>query len=200
MVHRRKKRNYLGMVLDYSEDQVIKIDMQDYIKKIFDEIPESILKACNGTSTTPAANNFFEVQQDSPKMDPQQKDDFHSNVAKLLFLCKRGRTDIQTAVAFLCMRVQLPTNDDLHKLGCAIKYLHPTSKLVLSLCANNLHTIKLWVDAAFVVHPNMRIHTGGVMSLGAGACYATSQKQKINTKSSTKAELVGVDDTLPRMT
>lgn len=32
------------------------------------------------------------------------------------------------------------------------------------------------------------------MSLGKGSPYSFSKKQKINTKSSTKAELVGVDD------
>ena len=44
----------------------------------------------------------------------------------------------------------------------------------------------------------MKSHTGGVMSLGTGATYSTSKKQKPNTKSSTEAELVGVDDVLPQ--
>ena len=35
------------------------------------------------------------------------------------------------------------------------------------------------------------------MSLGKGAIMSISTKQKINTKSSTEAEIVGVDDTLP---
>jgi hypothetical protein len=43
----------------------------------------------------------------------------------------------------------------------------------------------------------MRSHTGGVMSLGTGAAYSTSHKQKLNTKSSTEAELAGIDDMLP---
>jgi hypothetical protein len=36
------------------------------------------------------------------------------------------------------------------------------------------------------------------MSMGTGAVYLTSKKQKLNTKSSTEAELVGVDDVLPQ--
>jgi hypothetical protein len=44
----------------------------------------------------------------------------------------------------------------------------------------------------------MRSHTGGAMSLGTGAAYSTSKKQKLNTKSSTEAELVGIDDVLPQ--
>jgi hypothetical protein len=42
----------------------------------------------------------------------------------------------------------------------------------------------------------MRSHTGAVLSLGQGALMSMSLKQKINTKSSTEAELVGVDDAM----
>ena len=37
------------------------------------------------------------------------------------------------------------------------------------------------------------------MSLGKGAVYGTSAKQKLNTKSSTEAELVGVNDVMPQV-
>jgi hypothetical protein len=56
-------------------------------------------------------------------------------------------------------------------------------------------TVRLtWsVDASFTVHKDMRSHTGAVISLGQGALMSMSLKQKIETKSSTEAELVGVD-------
>ena len=44
----------------------------------------------------------------------------------------------------------------------------------------------------------MRSHTSGAMPMGTGAVYSTSKKQKLNTKSSTKAELARVDDVLPQ--
>ena len=37
------------------------------------------------------------------------------------------------------------------------------------------------------------------MSMGRGDLYSTSNKQKLNTKSSTEAELVGVDDLMPQI-
>ena len=37
------------------------------------------------------------------------------------------------------------------------------------------------------------------MSMGKGTMYATSTKQKLNTKSSTEAELVRVDDCMPQI-
>jgi len=56
--------------------------------------------------------------------------------------------------------------------------------------------INEWVDAAYAVHPNMRSHTGGCISFGLGTLHARSTKQKLNTKSSTEAEIVGMSDYL----
>jgi hypothetical protein len=55
------------------------------------------------------------------------------------------------------------------------------------------------VDASFAVHHDMKSHTGGMMSLGSGAVYGTSTRQKLMTRSSTEAELVGVYDVLPQV-
>ena len=45
----------------------------------------------------------------------------------------------------------------------------------------------------------MKIHTGGMVTMGRGALYSASNKQKMNMKSSTEAELVGVDDLMPQI-
>ena len=63
---------------------------------------------------------------------------------------------------------------------------------------DSLNNIRTWVDASFAVHPNMRSHTGGYISMGNGTLYASSKKQKINTQSSTEVELVGASDFLPQ--
>lgn len=62
--------------------------------------------------------------------------------------------------------------------------------------ADNLHAVKWWVDGAFAVHPDMKSHTGAMMSMGKGAMCGASTQQKLNTKSSTEAKLVGVDDAI----
>jgi hypothetical protein len=54
--------------------------------------------------------------------------------------------------------------------------------------------VRWHIDAAFAVHPNFRSHTGGVMTYGGGAVQSISCKQKLNTRSSTEAELVGAYD------
>ena len=69
----------------------------------------------------------------------------------------------------------------------------------LKLETDDVKMVKWWVDASFAVHPEMKSHTGGTMTLGKGIMYGTSTQQKINTKSSTKGELVGVNDVMPQV-
>jgi hypothetical protein len=69
----------------------------------------------------------------------------------------------------------------------------------LTLEAGNMSILKWWVDASYASHPAMKSHTGGMLSLGKGAVYGASTKQKLNTKSSTKAELVSVNDLIPQI-
>ena len=66
----------------------------------------------------------------------------------------------------------------------------------MTLSADDLSVITWHVDASFAVHPDFKSHTGAVMTYGQGAIQAISRKQKLNTRSSTESELVGVDDAL----
>ena len=54
--------------------------------------------------------------------------------------------------------------------------------------------IKWSTDASFAVHQDMKSHTGITMSMGKGSVISASRKQKMNTRSSTEAELVAADD------
>jgi hypothetical protein len=64
----------------------------------------------------------------------------------------------------------------------------------LILSANGSGILKWWVEALFAVHPNMRGHSGGGLSLGRGFPIVSSTKQNLNTLSSTETEIVGADD------
>jgi hypothetical protein len=63
--------------------------------------------------------------------------------------------------------------------------------------ADDMGNLRTWVDASYAVHPDMRSHTGGVMSFGTGGVLCKSTEQKPNTKSSTETEVVGASDYLP---
>ena len=75
-----------------------------------------------------------------------------------------------------------------------LKFLNGTRTDKLKLSIEDLSIIKWFVDASFAVHPDFKSHTGGMMTMGKGAIISQSRKQKLNTKSSTEAEVVAVDD------
>ena len=54
------------------------------------------------------------------------------------------------------------------------------------------------MDESYADHEDCRGHTGSMMSLRQGAVTSLSRNQKIQGKSSTKDELIGVDDSLPQ--
>lgn len=57
-----------------------------------------------------------------------------------------------------------------------------------------------YADASFATHSSdMRSHSGVYITLGRGAIYCRSSKQKLVTKSSTEAELVGISDAIPQI-
>ena len=50
------------------------------------------------------------------------------------------------------------------------------------------------IDASFASHMDMKSHTSYCLTLGIGSPITGSSTQKINTRSSTELELVGVDN------
>jgi hypothetical protein len=190
-----KVHDYLGMRIDYSVPGKVKISQLEYLQEVLAELPKDM----DGTATSPAASHLFEVSNTPELLGPEAAEMFHCNVAKLLFVCQRSRPDIQTAVAFLSSRVQAPDKDDYKKLRRVMQYIRGSLEQVRTMEADGTGIAKWWIDASFAVHPDMRGHTGGVLSLGKGAAYTTSKSQKINTRSSTESELVGVYDVLPQV-
>ena len=66
----------------------------------------------------------------------------------------------------------------------------------LILYIQNPENIKWYFNEEFAVHNNMRSHTVGFMKMRIGGDYVQSIKQKLNTKISNEAKIVGVDDVL----
>jgi hypothetical protein len=190
---RGEKHEFLGMGIEY-HDKKVTIEMKKHILKAIDTFKDDIVR----NAATPATNYLFKVR-DVPKLDKKKAENFHSVMAQLLFVGNRCRLDIKTAVAFLCTRVSKPDEDDWNKLKRVLQYLKGTIDLKLTLGADDITKMRSWVDVSYGIHDDCRSHTGGVMSWGWGVLMSKSQKQKLNTKSSTEGEIVGVSDYLPNV-
>jgi hypothetical protein len=196
-VSRGKVHDYLGMTLDYSKRGEVKVTTIDYMKGVIENFPEVITVV----AATPATENLFEVRPDESRvlLDEKRGQAFNHATAQLLFASSRARKDMQCAMAFLTTRVKTPDEDDWRKLKRLLRYIRGTIYMPLILKADGMNIVKWLVDASFVTHKDCRGHTEGTMSLGRGSIIGISKKQKINTRSSKEAELVGVDDAAPQM-
>ena len=98
------------------------------------------------------------------------------------------------AIAFLTTRVRELDVQDWAKLSHLVEYLRSTVDMPLVLGATSGGVLHWYVDAAFAVHPYLRGHSRGVLTLGIGFPILSSGKQKLNTRSLTESELIGVND------
>ena len=94
-----------------------------------DQVKETILafdEDITSSAVTPAALHLFDTNDDCANLDKARSDNFYHVVAKLLYLSKQARPDIETAVAFLCTHVTKADKDDWKKLMRVLKYLRGT--------------------------------------------------------------------------
>ena len=185
---------FLGMKLHFNRvDKTVKILMQTYIDEAIHQSQLDVRRA----AATPATKSLFEIDPNAAQLSPPEFERFRSVVCKLLYVALRGRPDILLAVVFLASHVSRATLQDQTKLKRLLEYLYGTYDLPLILGADDIHTLYTFVDASYAVHEDMKSHTGGVITFGHGGIACRSAKQKLVTKSSTEAELVGSSEYLP---
>ena len=101
-----------------------------------------------------------------------------------IYTTNTARPDTCTSVVLLTIRVREPDTKNWKKLDHLMNYLRKTRNLSLILWSGGAGILKWWIDITFTVHPNMRRHTGGGLSMVRGFPVGTSTKKKINTQSS----------------
>eukprot|EP01033_Poteriospumella_lacustris_P016756 gene16756-11987_t len=182
--------SFLGMNFDFSScRRAVKVTMTGFTEDLLKSFPTK------GTAMTPANADLFKSSSDAKPLSAGAAKEFHSCVAKLLYLCKRVRPDMLTAVSYLTTRVKCPTDEDLEKLTRVLKYLNATRGLGIVLERTSKAPIA-YIDASFGVHDDYKSHSGLIVTLGKGPLIVSSSKQRLNTKSSTEAELVAMSDKL----
>jgi hypothetical protein len=206
-VHGGKTHKYLGMSLDFSHSNQCKVTMIDYVDEIvvaYDKALKdlsdnfsAVTKKKNVARTSAAPDDLFIIDKDAEKLSEEGVTACHNLVDKTLYVSKRAGPDVSTTIAFLTTRVRAPDVNDWRKLSHLMEYLRVDRLRPLILSTNGSGVLMWYVNASFAVHPNMRSHTGGGLTLGRGFPIVSSPKQKLNTRSSTESKLVGVDNMMP---
>ena len=110
--------------------------------------------------STHTAEHLFKAKDAAAKLLEDEAKIFHHYIEKLLYLSKRVWPDMQTTVAFLCMRIKASDVDDVKKkLQCALQYLLQTVFLPSISMWDGSKNLYWYIDALFVVHNDMKVHT-----------------------------------------
>ena len=194
-IQRGNSFDFLGMTIKVDRDKKrVHISMEDHIDGAIEMFGEELRSEIN----SPAYRDLFiTYDEKSNELDQEKSEIFHRVVAKLLFIAKRARPDIETAMSYLTTRVSKSNERDWYELKRLMSFLKNTKKDDRIIGAASLYDLFTWVDASYAIHPDMRGHTEGLMSYGTGVVHAKSSKQKLNVKSSTECEIVGVSEYTP---
>ena len=111
VVTRGDEYAFLGMNIKIREDKNAEIEMKDQLLEALDAFGEEV-----SVAVAPTTRKLWNIDDDAPLLTEEKRDIFHSVTAKLLYIIKRSRLDIEPTVAFLCTRVSKSNIEDWQKL------------------------------------------------------------------------------------
>jgi hypothetical protein len=167
--HHGKRPSYLGQMFDFTTPCKVKATMAHYVADILREYVE-------GDATSSVR---FYIDTSTPQLSLSGDE--------AMYLARRVRPDILITTSFLYTRTMKATREDDDKLGRAMRYINSTQELGMIIDAHLGVRVIAYVNASYAVHADFK------------SIFVKSSKQKINTKSSTEAELVGVSDALSQI-
>jgi hypothetical protein len=119
--------NYHGMVLDFSTPGETRVSMKGFVEDMLET------GGVTGGAKTPATEGLFELRADALTCTESRRKDFHSLVAKMLYLAKKSRPECLTAVAFLATTVTRCIEHDWEKLTRLLWSINDTKERGLVL-------------------------------------------------------------------
>ena len=75
--------------------------MKSYLEEAVEMFPDELTKDI----TSPAVEYIFDVNHECPKLPETKRELFHKIVAKLLYMTRKGLSDIFVTISFLTSRV-----------------------------------------------------------------------------------------------
>ena len=190
-IRRGRVHDYLGMLLDFSQPNVVHITIEKMIKQLISDWNVSKMR------NSPAKSDLFSIDESSESLSEENSKQLHRGIAQLLYLGTHVRPDILCATIFLTSRVKELTQQDLSKFLNILYYLNYTISLGIMLGGNSNNCIGLYAyaDASFGVHCDGKSHGGTFISYGRGPILSRSNKLRDVSKSSSESELVQLSDT-----
>ena len=107
-----KKHTFVGINFDFTNRGSLHLDMIGHLQDALDTFTEEL----GSTPTSPASDFLFDANPHAKPLSEKDRKMFQSVFARLLYVGKRTRPDLQVAVAFLGTRTLRADVDDWKKL------------------------------------------------------------------------------------
>jgi hypothetical protein len=188
---------YLGLMWDFRVPGEVSVSqpgiISDLVKSREATLAMRAAKLPLGVKT-PTGEGMFERSTSAPLLSDKDRTIYHTDVATLLFIACRTRVDLVLGVSELCRHTRAPTQQDDAKLDRVIAFMRQTAGMPLRLKARAPLQVVTSIDAAFANRSEMKSTSGACTTLGEGMFVAFSRMQKLNSKSSTEAEIIALSD------
>ena len=85
------------MDMTFNDNGTVKIEMKKLLSDAIKMVDE---KSLSNKVSSPATKKLFDISGEAKQLNTKQSELLHTIVAKLLYICKRSRTNLDTVVAF----------------------------------------------------------------------------------------------------
>lgn len=166
--------------------EIITVDQSQFIRLILEKFGMS---DCKPMDTPMIANN------ESSKMEFEDKSLFRQAVGSLNYLSVGTRPDISYAVYHVSTKMVNPTVSDWKEILRIFRYLRGTIDLKLTYrCNLQSESLHGFSDASYASRPKAKSMSGYVFLMNGGAITWRAKKQNVTATSSTEAEYVALAD------
>ena len=189
--------SYLGLTWDYSEAGYVKVSQAGMIQDIVarrEKFHTDKGTKLTGIPKSPCAPYLFDRTPDCTRLNAKEAESFWTETASLAWASTRAHPALVTTIGELSRHVTDPTTEDSGKLDRAISFAKSVRDIPLRLKTELPPRVTVSIDAAFANRNEMRSTSGTCITLGVGYFIASSKVQKLNSKSSTEAEIIAVSD------
>ena len=152
-----KKHNLLVMDIKFIVGKKVAPTVPHHIGEVLEDFGENL----NVNTVNPETLQIFTITNEVIYLDDKKKESHNLITANSLWIMKLSRPDLESAVSFLCTRVQYPTKGYWGKLRRVLKYLKATKYDQRITASDNLLKLETRIDASHTAHEDMMVHTGG---------------------------------------
>jgi hypothetical protein len=179
---------YLGMSVVKTSDGIT-VHQSGYIDTLCDKF--SVDKT--SVSTSPTGSNFLE---DNDKDVSVNVTKYLGLIMSLMYLARYTRPDILMPVTYLATKSANPTQIHYNKGIKILSYVVGTKTRSLLFKSDATLNLKIYADAAHMLHKDAKGHGGIIATLGSAPIVTKSFKFKLVTRSSTESEMVCLEESV----